>query len=252
MLMASGGQHTSGAPSRPGAGYAQVRLVPTRAAQGTGNLDVPGATIPDLTYHLPNHLAALSADPGGATVAAIAAHAGISTAAAHDYPLVPIQVFFVSLIVVEPLTIVLLWFVRQEGIWLACAVMVVDMAANWIGNWSHIRDDWALRVPWLITVFGLFVLSFSLPMLRLVSMRRTPLSQGKRHGRGQHRSVLNAAELLGSSTPANPAPRTGGSIGPRQCWPHPGRTGVGPAPDWPPTARGTCTRDQGTRRPTRQ
>jgi hypothetical protein len=38
---------------------------------------------------------------------------------AHDYPLVPIQVFFVSLIVVEPLTIVLLGFVRREGIWLA-------------------------------------------------------------------------------------------------------------------------------------
>ena len=96
---------------------------------------------------------------------------------AHDYPLVPIQVFFVSLIVVEPLTIVLLGFVRREGIWLACAVMVLDIAANWIGNWSHVRDDWALNVPWLITVFGLFVLSFSLPMLRLVSMRRTPLSQ---------------------------------------------------------------------------
>jgi hypothetical protein len=72
---------------------------------------------------------------------------------------------------------VLLGFVRREGIWLACAVMVLDMAANWIGNWSHVRDDWALNVPWLITVFGLFVLSFSLPMLRLVSMRRTPLSQ---------------------------------------------------------------------------
>lgn len=50
--------------------------------------------------------------------------------------------------------------VRAAGRHLACAVMVVDMAANWIGNWSHIRDDWAL-----------------------VSTRRTPLSQGKRHGR---------------------------------------------------------------------
>jgi hypothetical protein len=112
---------------------------------------------------------------------------------AHDYPLVPIQVFFVSLIVVEPLTIVLLGFVRREGIWLACAVMVLDMAANWIGNWSHVRDDWALNVPWLITVFGLFVLSFSLPMLRLVSMRRTPLSQRQ-------------AACPGGSTTASTAP----------------------------------------------
>ena len=42
MLTPVGGT-TSGAPGRPGAGYAQVRLVPTRAVQGTGNLDGPGA-----------------------------------------------------------------------------------------------------------------------------------------------------------------------------------------------------------------
>ena len=94
----------------------------------------------------------------------------------------------------ELLTIVLLWFVRQEGIWLACAVMVVDMAANWIGNWSHIRDDWALHVPWLITVFGLFVLSFSLPMLRLVSTSEP---------RSAKASGMAGGSTAASSTPPN-------------------------------------------------
>ena len=77
-------------------------------------------------------------------------HGGIR-AYAPSYPQVPIQVFFVILVVADPLIVVLLGLVRRESIWLACAVMVLDTVANWVGNWSRIRHDPGLNVPWLIT-----------------------------------------------------------------------------------------------------
>jgi hypothetical protein len=91
-------------------------------------------------------------------------HGGIH-AYASSYPQVPIQVFFVILVVADPLIVVLLGLVRREGIWLACAVMVLDLVANWVGNWSRIRHDPGLNVPWLITLFGVFVLACAPPLL---------------------------------------------------------------------------------------
>lgn len=41
-------------------------------------------------------------------------------------PQVWIQVFFISLAVLDPLVVVLTAFVRRAGIWLAAGVMVVD------------------------------------------------------------------------------------------------------------------------------
>jgi hypothetical protein len=48
------------------------------------------------------------------------AHGGIH-AYASSYPQVPYQVFFVSLIVLDPLVVVLAAVVRREAVWLACA-----------------------------------------------------------------------------------------------------------------------------------
>jgi len=87
---------------------------------------------------------------------------------APSYPLVPIQVFFVILVVADPLIVVLLGLVRRDGIWLACAVMVLDIVANWAGNWSRIHHDPGLNVPWLITLFGVFVLASAPPLLLLL------------------------------------------------------------------------------------
>lgn len=84
---------------------------------------------------------------------------------APSYPQITIQVVFVSLVVLDPLVVVLVVFLRREGIWLAAAVMALDVAANWIGNWTHIRREWVPNVPWLITVFGVFVLVTVLPLL---------------------------------------------------------------------------------------
>jgi hypothetical protein len=94
-------------------------------------------------------------------------HGGIH-AYAPSYPQITIQVFFVSLVVLDPLVIALVSFVRREGIWLAAAVMALDVAANWIGNWTRIRHDWMPNVPWLITLFGVFVLLTVRPLLRVM------------------------------------------------------------------------------------
>jgi hypothetical protein len=75
---------------------------------------------------------------------------------------------------------VLLALVLRAGIWLACGVMVLDIAANWAGNWSrmqHRPNGLLLDVPWLITLFGLFVLASAPPMLRLTKNRAIPLPQ---------------------------------------------------------------------------
>jgi hypothetical protein len=93
----------------------------------------------------------------------------------HAYSAVPqawIQVFFVSLVVLDPLVVVLAAFVRRAGIWLAAGVMVLDVAANWIANWPSLRADPArlLRPVGLlpITLFGVFVLATTRPLLRVI------------------------------------------------------------------------------------
>jgi hypothetical protein len=67
---------------------------------------------------------------------------------------------------------VLIAFVRREGIWLAAGVMVIDVAANWTGNWPSVHEDPArlLRPVGLlpITLFGVFVLVTALPLLRVM------------------------------------------------------------------------------------
>lgn len=101
-------------------------------------------------------------------------HGGIH-AYAGSYPQVPIQVFFVALIIFDPLTVVLVAGVRRAGIWLAAAVMALDVAANWIGNWSRITGAPARLLdtgPWLITAFGMFVFASAPVLLRLIRPER--------------------------------------------------------------------------------
>ena len=79
----------------------------------------------------------------------------------------PYQVFFVSLILLDPLVIVLAAAVRREAVWLACGVMAADIAANWAGNWKRILNypaHLAGNVPGLITLFGIFVFATALPL----------------------------------------------------------------------------------------
>ncbi|MFG2532995.1 hypothetical protein [Streptomyces sp. NPDC048516] len=85
----------------------------------------------------------------------------------------PLQVFFVSLAVLDPLVVVLVVRARPEGVRLAWGVMVLDVLANWIVNWPPLQEDptWLLRPVGLlpITLFGLFVVVSSVPVLRVMS-----------------------------------------------------------------------------------
>jgi hypothetical protein len=106
------------------------------------------------------------------------AHGGIH-AYASSYPQGAYQVFFVSLIVLDPLVVVLAAAVRREAVWLACAVMVADIGANWAGNWRRIADHpahLAANAPWLITAFGVFVFATALPLARAMALRAVPAS----------------------------------------------------------------------------
>jgi hypothetical protein len=81
---------------------------------------------------------------------------------------VPIQVFFVGLVVLDPLVVVLAGLVRPAAVWLAAAVMALDLTANWVGNWPWPSHYASL---WLITLFGLFVLATAPAMLRVIRSR---------------------------------------------------------------------------------
>ena len=67
---------------------------------------------------------------------------------------------------------------RPAGVWLACAVLVLDNAANWIGNWPGLRSDPLLLVkqPGLlpITAFTVFVLVTAPMLLAAMRDRRQP------------------------------------------------------------------------------
>ncbi|WP_186785804.1 hypothetical protein [Streptomyces misionensis] len=85
----------------------------------------------------------------------------------------PAQVFFVALIVLDPLVAVLVLGARPVGVPLAVAVMAADAFANWFVNWSWLCADWSrlLRPVGLlpITLFALFVLATSRPLWRALS-----------------------------------------------------------------------------------
>ncbi|MFC5669047.1 hypothetical protein [Streptomyces incanus] len=93
---------------------------------------------------------------------------------------VPLQVFFVSLAVLDPLVVVLVGLMRPAGIRLGCGVMVLDVTANWIVNWPWLQENlaWLLRPVGLlpITLFGLFVVASSVPLLRAVERATERLS----------------------------------------------------------------------------
>jgi hypothetical protein len=94
-----------------------------------------------------------------------------------SFPQAPLRIFFVSLVVLDPLVAVLVAVVRPAGIVLAGAVMAADVAANLTGNWPGIQRDPAgllLSANLLaIGLFGLFVLVTVIPLLRVADARRS-------------------------------------------------------------------------------
>ncbi|MEU1664004.1 hypothetical protein ABZ547_10390 [Streptomyces sparsogenes] len=86
------------------------------------------------------------------------------------FPQVPFQVFFVGLVVLDPLVVVMVGLMRRAGIRLAGVVMVVDVCANWWGNRHWLRDDPGQLLGLLpLTLFGVFVIASWLPLHRAVA-----------------------------------------------------------------------------------
>lgn len=92
------------------------------------------------------------------------------------FPQVPLRVFFISLVLLDPFAVILIALVRPAGIWLAAVVMVLDVAANAAGNWSRIERDsaWPFTPAGLlvISVFAVFVLTTAPAMLRVMKSGR--------------------------------------------------------------------------------
>jgi len=97
------------------------------------------------------------------------------------FPQVPLRVFFISLVLLDPLVVVLAALVLPAGIWLAAVVMASDVAANTAGNWSRIHHDpaWPFTPAGLllIIVFGAFVLATAPSMLRVTRAEVPTINQ---------------------------------------------------------------------------
>ncbi|MGB6455544.1 MAG: hypothetical protein WBH47_13795 [Streptosporangiaceae bacterium] len=89
---------------------------------------------------------------------------------AYGFAPAAVQVFFVSLVLLDPLVVVLIVRVCRAGVWLAGSVMAADMAANWFVSRASLslllRPAAGLLA---ITVFGLFVLISVIPLQRCLS-----------------------------------------------------------------------------------
>ncbi|MFB7509716.1 hypothetical protein [Streptomyces broussonetiae] len=82
----------------------------------------------------------------------------------------PLQVFFVALVVLDPLAAALTLWLRPWGFKLAAVVMTLDVLANWYVNGAWVAADPTrlLRPVGLlpITLFGLFVVATAPALLR--------------------------------------------------------------------------------------
>ncbi|MFJ9416775.1 hypothetical protein ACIRPT_21640 [Streptomyces sp. NPDC101227] len=81
---------------------------------------------------------------------------------------VPLQAFFVALVLLDPLVAVLVALARPLGVRLAVGVMTLDVLANWTVNWPELQQHpgMLLRPVGLlpITLFGLFVVGCARPL----------------------------------------------------------------------------------------
>ncbi|WP_245790824.1 hypothetical protein [Streptomyces monashensis] len=117
----------------------------------------------------------------------------------------PLQVFFIALVALDPLAAVLTLRARPAGVRLAVAVMTLDVLANWYANrsWVTAHPAALLRPVGLlpITLFGLFVVATApallravrgsatadLAMARLPPIRKDAARQSGPDGNGAHR-----------------------------------------------------------------
>jgi hypothetical protein len=111
---------------------------------------------------------------------------GIHAYAGFGY--VPVQVFLVLLIMLDPLAVLLCALVRRTGIWLGILIMALDVAANWAGNWNKMPG---FLVTFLLgELFAVFVFATAVPMLAAIgaAARAQGLDQPGQRGRERAQS----------------------------------------------------------------
>lgn len=95
-------------------------------------------------------------------------HGGIHAYAGFGY--VPVQVFLVLLVVLDPVAAVLCTLARRPGVWLAVLIVALDVPANWAGNWNAMPR---FLITFLLgELFAAFVLVTAFPLLRAIGSGR--------------------------------------------------------------------------------
>ena len=97
---------------------------------------------------------------------------GIHAYAGFGY--VPVQLFLVLLIVLDPVAALACALVRRSGVWLAVLIMALDVPANWAGNWNAMPRFLLTFLPG--ELFAVFVFATAVPLLR--AMGTTGPAQG--------------------------------------------------------------------------
>ena len=75
------------------------------------------------------------------------------------------NLYWTSLVLLDPLTVVLLWTRRRWGVWLGIAVMVTDVAINSYATYGLGIFEFGSFLQ-LQSLFGGFVLGSAVPLLR--------------------------------------------------------------------------------------
>jgi hypothetical protein len=89
---------------------------------------------------------------------------GIHAYAGFGY--VPVQVFLVLLVILDPFALLLCALVRRAGVWLGVLIMALDVPANWAGNWNAMPR---FVVTFLLgELFAVFVFATAVPMLSAI------------------------------------------------------------------------------------
>jgi hypothetical protein len=89
---------------------------------------------------------------------------------AYSWAPEPIGIFFLALLLLDPLTVGLAARLRPAAVIFASSIMVLDTAANWYVDWhSMMADPWLFARPFgltPITLFAFFVLATGVPLRR--------------------------------------------------------------------------------------
>ncbi len=102
---------------------------------------------------------------------------------AYSYAPHPFREYFYTLVVLDPVVVVLIVLRRPIAPILAAGVVAVDLLGNWISDWQHYHND----LGWLVgnkggliqlTAFAVFVFATAAPLRRSFAHRLALVGDG--------------------------------------------------------------------------